>query len=93
MPRRLTLMSCPAAAADIRAVATSTIPVTLPRMLEAIGPSCPEFLDRAAHASCNLPYLPGLVLLDGQTPGRVVLAEADAPVEGAGVELVAVEGG
>src|SRR5215213_9572245 len=32
-------------------------------------------------SGCRLAHLPRLVLLDGEAPGRVVFAQADAPVE------------
>src|SRR5215213_11760590 len=37
-------------------------------------------------SGCRLAHLPRLVLLDGEAPGRVVFAQADAPVEGARIE-------
>src|SRR6185295_11263065 len=43
--------------------------------------------------SRRLPHLPPLVLLHRESPGGVLLDEADAPGEGTGIEVVAVEGG
>src|SRR4051794_38375913 len=39
------------------------------------------------------PYFPALVLLDGKPPGRVLLAQLDAPLQGAGVDLRRLECG